>query len=113
MTIAELARLVKRGFDKTASKADLVALRGELKGEIGGVRSELTREIGGVRAELKADLKGLEGRVTHQLDGIAKGIRDLKEENAAHQAAHQRFERRDRVFAEKLQVNLDQVDAEV
>ncbi len=102
---AELLEFIK---ENVATKQDLAPLETRLTHleRIVATKTDLERFA------TKQDLKGVERRLVHQLGGIAKQLSDGKAEAAANQAAHRRFDHRDHVFAVKLQVNLDQVDAE-
>lgn len=62
----------------------------------------------------KEDLHRVEGKVDHlqtSVDKLTKKAGALETEKAANTAAHRRFDRRDQVFAEKLSVDIDRVDA--
>lgn len=60
----------------------------------------------------KVELKSLENNIIQKLDGVSKQLLDIQAENAANISAHMRFEHRDDVFAGKLGLNLNAVDAE-
>jgi uncharacterized protein involved in exopolysaccharide biosynthesis len=51
------------GWGEVARQSDLVALRGELKGEMAQLRSELKGEMAELRAELKGEIAELRGEM--------------------------------------------------
>jgi hypothetical protein len=51
------------GWADVARQTDLVALRGELKGEMAQLRSELKGEMAELRAELKGEIAELRGEM--------------------------------------------------
>jgi len=60
----------------------------------------------------KDDLKEFKNDIIEKLDGVSKQLTDVLSENGANLSAHDRFEHRDEVFAKKLDLNLNAVDAE-
>jgi hypothetical protein len=58
------------------------------------------------RVELKVD------DLLTSVDGLAKNVGNHRTEMAANTAAHRRFDHRDHVFANKLDVDLNRVDAD-
>lgn len=69
-----------------------------------------------IEAEMatKSDLRHVEGKIDHlqtSMDKLTNKADALEIEKAANTTAHERFERRDEVFASKLGVKLDRVDS--
>lgn len=56
--------------DQLATKAELSAVKSELKEDISKVRSELKEDIGQLRVELKTDINSLESKLMKHLHSV-------------------------------------------
>lgn len=66
MTLEKLAVMVQRGFAETATKADLEALRSELRGEMNELGKELRKELAS-----KQDLRELSEELVSELGNVS------------------------------------------
>ena len=62
--------------DVAAVRADLTAVREELRGEIHGVREELRGEIHGVREELRGEIHGVREELRGEINGVREELRE-------------------------------------
>lgn len=73
ITIDDLAVMVKRGFDATASKEDLHKLEIKLDAKIGGLKTEMNENFGRIEKLILADHK----RRIERLETEMKDLKDL------------------------------------
>lgn len=71
--IDDLAQMVARGFDQTATKDELISLKGELKGELASVEERLSAKIDGLGRRMDNEL---DKRVSleHDLQEVKKHV---------------------------------------
>lgn len=116
---AELLEFIK---ENVATKVDLelLATKEEIKQAIAPLATKEELKLLATKEDLKLlatkeELRRVELKVDDLLtsvDGLAKNVGNHRTEMAANTAAHRRFDHRDHIFANKLGVNLDQVDAD-
>lgn len=73
MTLDKLAGLVNKGFENTATKADITAVRSEIAGVKDEVKGEITvvrEELEAVKTELKDDIRALHSEMESGLEKI-------------------------------------------
>ncbi|MCX6712130.1 MAG: hypothetical protein NT041_00375 [Candidatus Vogelbacteria bacterium] len=82
MTIDELAIMVQRGFEETATKADLLRLENRLDQKIDGVEKRLDQKIDGVEQRLELKIDGIRNIIVvdqgHRIEKLEKGLAQTK-----------------------------------
>lgn len=114
MTLDVLARMVKRGFDETASKRDVASLRTELKGDVASLRTELKDDIEILRRETQtgfrevraeiAELRETVRELSVSVDKLVGVIEALRQEYFAIKVQLDRHERWIQELAKKAGV---------
>lgn len=90
--------------DVAAVRADLTAVREELRGEINDVREELRGEINGVREELRGEINGVREELREEIKAASDDLRRYVDQRLAELEKREQ-ERESRIFAEfKAQV---------
>jgi predicted nucleic acid-binding Zn-ribbon protein len=72
--VNELATKAELNAVKTELKADIERLRTELKGEIENLRTELRGEIENVRTGLKSDIEKVRAELMGEIDNVRTGL---------------------------------------
>lgn len=75
-SLDDLARMIQAGFEQTATKADLQALRTELKGDIGRVEGRLEK----VEDRLEVVENKLDRALFLEVDRLEKRVKRLEEQ---------------------------------
>jgi hypothetical protein len=73
ITLDDLAVMVKRGFDETAKKVDLI----NLTERVGNIEKELKKEINEVRHDISL-ISALPARLEHRVDVLYDDMRLVK-----------------------------------
>lgn len=83
ITIDDLARMVKEGFDETARKDELAALRGDvdsLSGDVGSFQKWTMRRFDAIDTDLKTIKKHLTGVVyRNEFEKLETRVKDIED----------------------------------